>query len=551
MYDVIVAGGGGAGVMAAAAAAKTGARVAIVCKEPVGYGNTRMAVGLTACAGLIGEARESFIENIMASGEGLCCRELVETLVDDSRAALGFLEELGNTFNRDKEGILSEDVIARAGGHTRPRTLQSSGAGIGMGQVLRNAVQKYNIALIEDTLVLNLQKNEDTVCGVRLLDLTTSNEYTLSAGAVVLATGGAGWLFYPQTSNNRGSTGDGYALAFEAGAELMDMEQIQALPFGITHPQAYRGLVCGEPVVAGPAGIITDGRGQTVLESGIDKLGRAAVVRAMAEPIRAGHTTPHGGLLLDLAPNLARPEGPAVRERIQKMGISDTILPAYGKNAYNWEEPWDVLPTVHYMMGGIVADKDGATSVAGLFAAGEAMGGVHGGNRLGSVALTEILVFGLRAGAAAAATAQKAPVTDLIDNEKKISSIIGAVGKNRPQSLSRKLQEVMWEQAGLVKDKIGLLAALEALAELQAEAGDLSVCNETVYNLELCDAVELQFMLDTAKLILTSMLLREESRGAHLRCDFSADGGPDWQKNIILRRNPQGNIVHRMGGCHA
>ena len=419
MYDVIVAGGGGAGVMAAAAAAKTGARVAIVCKEPVGYGNTRMAVGLTACAGLTGEARDSFIENMLASGEGLCRRELVEALVDGSRDALGFLEALGHTFLRDKGGELSEEVITRAGGHTHPRTLQSSGAGIGMGQVLRNAVHKYKITLIEDTLVLKLMKSDGAVCGVRLLDLATAEEYTLAAGAVVLATGGAGWLFYPQTSNNRGSTGDGYALAFAAGAELMDMEQVQALPFGITHPQAFRGLVCGEPVVAGPAGKITDGSGQTVLDGGINQMGRAAVVRAMAEPIRAGQTTEHGGLLLDLSSNLKTPNGSVLRGRIRATGITDTVLPAYGKKAYDWEEPWDVLPTAHFMMGGIAADKDGATSVPGLFAAGEAMGGVHGGNRLGSIALTEIFVFGLRAGSAAATAAKNKQATNASINERK------------------------------------------------------------------------------------------------------------------------------------
>ena len=144
------------------------------------------------------------------------------------------------------------------------------------------------------------------------------------------------------------------------------------------------------------------------------------------------------------------------------------------------------------------------------------MGGVHGGNRLGSIALTEIFVFGLRAGSAAATAAKNKQATNASINERKSSSLVGAGGKNRPLHLSRKLQEIMWNQAGLVKDKEGLLAALEAAAKLEEDAKNLHICNETAYNMELCDAYELTFMLTTAKLILTAALLREESRGAHL-----------------------------------
>ncbi|MDW7651759.1 MAG: FAD-dependent oxidoreductase [Bacillota bacterium] len=548
MHDVIVIGGGGAGVMAAAAAAKEGARVAIVCKEPVGYGNTRMAVGLTACAGLTGDSRENFIENMVQSGEGLSRRELVETLVDGSREALSLLEELGHTFTRNQKGELADHVISRSGGHSHARTLQSSGAGIGIGQVLRSAVAKYGITLLEDTLALELVKQDDIVCGVRLLDLATSEEYTLDTQAVVLATGGAGWLFYPQTSNNRGSTGDGYVLACHAGAELMDMEQVQALPFGITHPQAYRGLVCGEPVVAGPAGKIVDGDGSNVLDGGIFKMGRAAVVRAMAEPIKAGRVTKHGGLLLDLSPNLAGPDGTVFRDRVRSSGITDTVLTAYGRKAFDWEEPWDVLPTVHFMMGGVIADRDGDTTVPGLYVAGEVMGGVHGGNRLGSTALTEILVYGLRAGRAAALSAKKKPARTTVSTKRESSRKVGSKGKNRPAHLSRRLQEIMWKQAGFVKNRRELLSAIDTVSALQKEAEDLNVCNETVYNLELLDAVELHVMLETAKLILTSALLREESRGAHLREDFPKDGGFPWQKNIIIRRSANGQLQHRIAG---
>lgn len=550
MYDVIVVGGGGAGVMAAIAAAETGAKTAIICKEPVGYGNTRISVGMAACADIDDDSQEQFIEDILKSGEGLSNRELVETLVHDSQKAMAILEQFGHTFTRNNDGQLSGDVISRAGGHSHPRTLQSSGKGIGMGQVLRSATEKFHIDRIEDTITLSLLKEKDKVRGVRVLNLATSLEYELSASAVVLATGGGGWVFYPQTTNNRGSCGDGYVLAYHAGATLMDMEQIQAIPFGITHPPAYRGLICGEPFVAGPAGRVLDGQGNVVLEEGMNRLGRAEVVRAMASSIQEGRITKDGGLLLDLEPNLHHPKGSLHRDHLMATGITDTVLTAYGKKAYAWQEPWSVLPTIHFFMGGVEVDNNAKSRVANLFAAGEVMGGVHGGNRLGSVALTEILVFGLRAGRAAAAHAKNNVVQRTASPVEKISALIDSNGNNRPIDLCLKLQKLMWQHAGLMRSREGLLTALNAITDLNKEARDLRISNETIYNNELRDAVELHFMLEAAVLIINAALLREESRGAHIRSDFPEKGGPGWEKNILLCKDENDELTHHLREVH-
>ena len=546
MYDVIIVGGGGAGIMAAVAAAESGARTAIICKEPVGYGNTRMAVGLTSCAAVDNDTREQFIEDILISGEGLSNRDLVETLADDSREAVSSLEQLGHIFVRNKNGMLSGDAILRSGGHSIARTLQSSGKGIGMGQVLRSATEKHKIDRIEDTLALSLIVDAGRVCGVQVLDLASSLEYSLSANAVVLATGGGGWLFYPQTTNNRGACGDGYVLAYQAGAKLMDMEQIQAVPFGLTRPAAYRGLICGEPSTAGPEGRILDGEGNVVLEKGINRLGRATVVQAMAAPILEGRTTADGSLLLDLEPNLHTSEGLLHREHTRATGITEIVLTAYGKKAYNWEEPWKVLPTIHFFMGGIDVGKDTKSDIPNLFAAGEVMGGVHGGNRLGSVALTEILVFGLRAGRAAAEYAKNNNVRREASPAKRQSALLGSSGKNRPIELCHKLQAIMWQYAGLTRSREGLQTALDSVAELKKEAQDLRIGSETIYNTELRDAVELNFMLESALLVLNAALLREESRGAHIRSDFPQNGGPNWEKNILLWKDEYGKAVHTL-----
>ena len=538
-YDVIVVGGGGAGVMAAIASSESGARTALICKEPVGLGNTRMAVGLTACAGLPEDSRQAFIDDVLASGDGLSNPLLVETLVDGSREALSFLEQLGHTFVRNGAGRLEGNVVSRAGGHSRSRTLQSSGSGVGMGQILRAALEKYEIDIIEDTFVQELCRAGRGICGVRVFSLASGQVDTIATSAVVLATGGGSWLFYPQTSNNRGSCGDGYALAFRAGARLQDMEQIQALPFGITHPQAYRGLICGEPVVAGPAGRILDGEGKTILDGNIHRMGRATVVQAMSNSIRDGRTAEHGGLTLDLTPNMKLEGGMEYRARIRSSGITDSVLPAYGKKAYDWDIPWEVLPTAHYFMGGIQADQNCATLVPGLFAAGEVMGGIHGGNRLGSAALAEIMVFGLRAGRAAAQFAHVNKPTSHL-RQSGPSPLIGREGKHRPIHVSRRLQNLMWHHAGLVRNREGLLIAMATVDALTLDAQDLRICNSRTYNLELRDAIELDFMLETAKMVLTSALLREESRGAHLRADFPNHGGREWEQNIVVWQNGSG-----------
>ena len=532
--------------MAAVAAAEAGARVAVLSKEPVGYGNTRMAVGLTACAGLPGDTREAFVEDILSAGGYLNDRVLVETLVDDSPAALAKLESFGHTFIRDGAGKLSPGVIHRAGYHSRARTLQSSGAGVGLAQALRAAMEKYGISLFEDTFVLGLLKEEDTVRGVHLFDLARGEELVLACGAAVLATGGAGWLFYPQTSNARTSTGDGYALAFNAGAELIDMEQIQALPFAVTHPEAYRGIFCGEPAVAGPAGKIINGRGEAVLNGGINRMDRASVVCRMSAEIANGAVAAHGGLILDLRSNLALEDGRQMRDNIRNTGIFNVVLPAYGRKAFNWEEPWEVMPTIHFFMGGVRADKDGRTCLPGLYVAGEVQGGVHGANRLGSVALTEILVFGLRAGCAAAAYAKNMPGAPRLRMFPVTAELFGRPGPVRPVTLVRQLQNLLWKSAGLVRNKSLLQEALCGLGDITDKARSASFSPERVYNTEILDYLELQNMLVTARLVLQAALLREESRGAHFRSDFPESGGEAWRKNIVLRRAENGDIGYRL-----
>jgi succinate dehydrogenase/fumarate reductase flavoprotein subunit len=332
-------------------------------------------------------------------------------------------------------------------------------------------------------------------------------------------------------------TGDGYGLALGAGAELVDMEQVQYLPFGITHPPSLLGAPCGEPVVAGPFGRLLNRSGDVVLEN-IMPMTRAQVARAIVEEIGRGGATEHGGLLLDLKPNLESPQGDFFVKALKKAGapILAVVRKAYGRKAADLEEPWDVLPSAHYNMGGIQTDERCRSSVPGLYACGQAQGGVMGGNRLGSTSLTEIFVFGKRAGRTATREASgRHFAKEKLAREplERLRALRGSRGTHRPIHLKRTLQRLMWEQVGPLRDAAGLEDALRGIERIEKQARDLEICEMGRCNTEVTDATELPHMLATARAIALSALGRTESRGAHVRSDFPErdDTGP--VKNMI------------------
>lgn len=531
-FDVIVVGGGGAGVAAAVAARRAGARVALLSKEPAGYGDTRIAEGAITYPGRSADdSPEVFLRDVMSAGEQLCDLELATTLARDAERGVHDLEDFGFLIRRDSEGLISDQVANRSGGHSIARTVSGSGRGVHIGVSLRAACARAGVSVIEDCMAVRLLTADERVVGVQTYDLVMGEWQALHARTVILATGGTGWLYYPHTDCVRSTTGDGFALALEAGAELVEMEQVQFLPFGLTHPDSMMGIFCAEPGHAGPYGRLLDGEGSVVLE-GLRNLNRAQVMRVMAQVMKEGRVGPHGGLFLDLRPNLEHPDGVAARKTIVKGGGFKGVRAAYGQQAYGWKEPLEVLPTAHYHMGGVRVDVDGRTNTPGLFAAGAVQGGVHGGNRLGSVALTEIFVFGRRAGEAAArealdpchganneSTPQRPPISP------------GRTGRFRPIQLVRRLQKVMWEHAGPLRDENGIGAGLRELDLLEEDYADISIGPAKRCNPEMRDALELQLMLLTARAILASALERRESRGAHLRADFP-DRGPQPYRTV-------------------
>ncbi len=541
--DVLVIGSGGAGVTAAVEAARAGVQVLLVSKEPIGYGDTRISLGVMSMSPDItmGDSEEQFAEDMIRGGEGLNDPRLVRALVSDALDATLTFEGYGHIFQRNDEGVLNR-LAFPPGGHSTSRAIASPAVGISMGHVMRAATARAGIEILEEAQCAELIVHDGAVVGATAFAKSTGEVIGILAKSIIIASGGAGSLYYPHTDCMPALVGDSYGLALGAGAELVDMEQVQFLPFGITHPPSMLGAPCGEPAMAGPFGRLLNARGELVLE-GIMPMTRAQVARIMIEEIRRGGATEHGGLLLDLHPNVTEAGGELFLMLMKKMGgpFLDQIRRAYGQKAVDLEEPWDVLPTVHYNMGGVKTDELCRSRIPGLYACGQAQGGVMGGNRLGSTSLTEIFVFGKRAGKTAAAEAKAREFAEkrlLVESAEQLRSLFGRKGTHRPITLKRKLQQMMWDKVGPVREPQELEEALAFVRLLQQQADDVQISAARRFNSEVADAIELSHMLASAKAIALSALERRESRGAHVRADFSErdDAHPVFNV-IVIRKN--------------
>ena len=545
--DLLCIGAGGAGITAAIVASEKGSDVILLSKDHTGYGNTRIIGGIMA-QGDLDTSRQGrgFLRDMVVGGDYLNNQKLCLILAKEAHNAPILLERFGGMVKRDSQGKISTDVLMQAGGHTSPRSLFLPAAGSGMGQGLRYGIsQRKNIRTLEKTIVFDLLKEGKKVLGAVCYQLTSGEIIVIKAKKTLIATGGGGWIYYPHTDDSRVSTGDGYTLALDAGAKLVDMEQVQYIPFSLTHPSGMVGIIVGEPFTAGPAGVLKNVHGKEIL-SGVFLKTRAQVANAIILEAAKGNGTKYGGCLLDLKANKDHPQGKIIYRHYSE-GIfkpfTDLVRAAYGRAAAEWEEPWDVYPTAHYFMGGIVINEWGEVEgVENLYACGEVTGGVHGGNRLGSVSLTELFVFGKRAGERAAGeiTGQDYPKVDksLIDFQvQRLKGMVGKNGKYRVIELKRELQTAMWEKVGPAREEKKLKEGLEIFSSIEEKFKDITIPATYKYNTELLDALELRFMLPVAKSVALSALTRKESRGAHVRLDHPERDDRNWLKNIIVKKN--------------
>jgi len=583
-YDVVVIGAGGAGLRAAIAAHDAGARVAIVCKSLLGKAHTVMAEGGIAAA--MGNVYDEdnwkvHFRDTMRGGKMLNNWRMAQLHAQEAPDRVLELEEWGALFDRTKDGLISQRDF---GGHRYARLAHvGDRTGLEMIRTLQQRAVALGIDVFMECTVTEIftdptdktdGSSEPRVTGAFAYWRETGRFVVFSAPSVVLATGGIG-KSYQVTSNSWEYTGDGHALAMRTGASLINMEFVQFHPTGMVWPPSVRGILVTESV-RGDGGVLRNSEGERFMFNYIpeyfkaetadsiqeaegwytDKknnrrppelLPRDEVARAINSEIKAGRGSPHGGVFLDIA---SRRDAEFIRRRLPSMyhqfkELADVDITA---------EPMEVGPTCHYVMGGVEVDADTECSIVeGLYAAGEVAGGMHGSNRLGGNSLSDLLVFGRRAGHNAAYHAYKLRDDRRIlpDDEVKAAAQralapFAVEGGENPYTIQKDLQDVMQRLVGIIRKSDELVDSLAEIEKLKERARHLTVEGHRQYNPGWHLALDLTNMLLVSECIAKAALERQESRGGHTRDDFP---GPDpwWgSKNLVLTMSDDSvNLKHQ------
>ncbi len=564
-YDVIVIGAGGAGLRAAIEASAAGVKTALICKSLLGKAHTVMAEGGIAAA-LRNVYQEDnwkvHFRDTMRGGKMLNNWRMAQLHAQEAPDRVLELEEWGALFDRTKDGrILQRDF----GGHRYARLAHvGDRTGLEMIRTLQQHAVHKGIDVYMECNIQRLLKDGDRVCGAFGYWRESGKFVTFKSKAIVLATGGVGkaWKF---TSNSWEYTGDGTTLAADAGADLIDMEMIQFHPTGMVWPNSVRGILVTEGV-RGDGGTLRNSEGERFMFNYItdyfraetaeteeeadawyedktnnrrtpDLLPRDEVARAINAEVKAGRGSPHGGVLLDIA---SRRSAEYIARRLPSMHHQFKEL----ADVDITKEPMEVGPTCHYIMGGVRVEADtAATTVPGLYAAGEVAAGLHGANRLGGNSLSDLLVFGRRAGLYAAQYAQNleghpSPDADQIEQcAQELLAPFNNDGGENPYTVHMALQDCMQNLVGIIRTESELKKAQTEIASLKERLAKVTVEGHRQYNPGWNLALDLQSLLTTAEATTMGALERKESRGGHTREDHP---GPDPDKygkiNLVLRR---------------
>jgi len=556
--DVLVAGSGGAGMRAAIEARSRGAAVTLISKGPLRATHTRMSGGrYNVVTGLNPEdSTDIFFRDTVESGAGINNQRLVRILVDEALDRAYDLESYGLVWERR---TATDYLVVGSGGGTRLRTLGSLDEGIGITEVMLHQAHRLGVMLREFQMLVDVgQDDNGRVVGGLVLDLARGQWVLYDCGAVVIATGGASQL-YETNSGPVINTGDGIAVAYRAGAELVDIEFMQFIPIAFVYPPAARGYTLTEPQhygmrhfdVNGEPGKLLNSRGERFIlkHDPVRREGgtRDLLARAIMVEILEGRGTPEGGVWLEPDPQVFEA---FLRERPIYV---KRILENYGERAARFLEPFQVMPSALYTTGGIRIDAWGRTTVSGLYAAGEAAGGIHGANRLGGNSMPDIQVFGRRAGLAAVEEALERanrPMPALEWARERIRVLNGLLARAdgvRPPALKRQVQQLMWNHVGLIRNGQGLTETLKAFAGFREEVlPRLWVTGRTrILNREWMEAIELENMLDLGEAMATAALARTETRGAHYRQDFPNRDDAVWLANLYVWRDGRRPRVER------
>ena len=548
-YDVIVIGAGGAGLRAAIAAQEAGARTAVVCKSLLGKAHTVMAEGgIAAAMGNVypEDSWRVHFRDTMRGGKMLNHWRMAQLHAQEAPDRVRELEDWGALFDRTPEGLISQRDF---GGHRYARLAHvGDRTGLELLRTLQQRTVALGIDVFMECTVTRLLTGQDGVLGAFGYWRETGRFIAWQAPAVVLATGGIG-KSYKVTSNSWEYTGDGHSLALQAGATLVNMEFVQFHPTGMVWPPSVRGILVTESV-RGDGGVLKNSEGRRFMYDYIpeyfrsetseseeegdrwyeDKknnrrpaelLPRDEVARAINTEVKAGRGSPHGGVFLDIA---SRRSTEFIRKRLPSMYHQFMELAEVDITA----EAMEVGPTCHYVMGGVEVDPDSAAAkVPGLFAAGEVAGGMHGSNRLGGNSLSDLLVFGRRAGASAAAYGMdRRDAAGPLDDAALSAAGIAALapfereGGENPYTIQHDLQATMNDLVGIIRTAAEMTAALESIEALKARVQALSVEGHRQYNPGWHLALDLPHMLKVSECIARAALERQESRGGHTRDDF-------------------------------
>jgi succinate dehydrogenase / fumarate reductase flavoprotein subunit len=536
-HDVLIIGAGGAGLRAALGALAQGAKVGVVCKSLLGKAHTVMAEGgIAAAMANVDNADDwrTHFRDTMRGGKMLNNWRMAQIHAQEAPERVRELEQWGALFDRTPDG----QILQRAfGGHTFRRLCHvGDRTGLEMIRTLQDRGVQLGIDVYMECTISRLLKDGDRVAGAFGYWREQGRFVVFRAKSIVMATGGIGkaWKI---TSNSWEYTGDGMALAYGAGAELMDMEFVQFHPTGMVWPPGVQGILVTE-AVRGEGGVLRNKLGERFMEKydpkKMELSTRDVVARAIYTEVREGRGTEHGGAYLDISQKPAdyvKKKLPSMYHQFKELADVDIT-----------KGPMEVGPTCHYMMGGIRVDAETAkSSTAGLFAAGEAAAGLHGANRLGGNSLSDLLVFGRRAGLAAAehATTISGTAIDSGQIEEGAREMLAPFERKdgeSPYAIHRDLQETMQNLVGIFRNKEDLIRALEELEKLKERAGRLSVEGSRLFNPGWHLAQDLKAMLTVSEAVTRSALAREESRGAHSRIDHPGlDATWGTKNNVIVR----------------